>query len=127
MAIDIRIVGKNAQLYRRSNGHVVGHIGKNGAIVAVCNGEVAAVLYADGQVKRYKAATRQFIGSANVDDALTLAITIDCLAIISRTSIRYFDPWTGIPGSRPRLPARPIETATAIGKIRKLAQSSPLT
>jgi hypothetical protein len=120
MAIDVRIVGKNAQLYRRSNGHVIGHIGTSGAIVAVCNGEVVALLYADGQVKRYNAATRRFIGSANVDDALTLAITIDCLAIIGRTSTRYFDPWTGISGSRPRLPARPIETATAIQKLRGL-------
>lgn len=125
MSIDARIVDGHVQVYHRIGGHVLGTLGKANPIKAVSNGDVIAVLYADGTIQRYSAHTRAFLGAISLHGAMALAMTADALYVIHQAGagvgLRRYAPGTGRQISHPLDKATANSRPTAIRKIRKLA------
>lgn len=123
MEIDARIVDGRVQVYRRKDGHAFGTLGKANPRSVVSNGDVVAVLNADGAIERYRAHSRTFLGAARHQGALALAITDDSLYVIHRAGLRRYDPETGRQMSPLVVAATAKPRRTAIRMIRALASS----
>ncbi len=123
MEIDARIVDGRVQVYRRSDGHALGTLGKANPRSVVSNGEVVAVLNADGAIERYRAHSRTLLGAARHHGVLALAITADSLYVIHRAGLRRYDPETGRQMSPLMVTGTANSRPTAIGMIRALASS----
>jgi hypothetical protein len=121
MEIDARIMDGRVQVYRRSDGHALGTLGKANPRSVVSNGEVVAVLNADGTIERYRAHSRTFLGAARHHGSLALAITADSLYVIHRAGLRRYDPETGRQMSPFLVTAPAKPRRTAIRMIRTLA------
>lgn len=127
MDIDARVIDGRVQVYRRSDGHALGTVGKVNPRLAVCNGDVIAVLYASGTIERYRASSRTILGLAHHHGALTLAITADSLFVIHGAGLRRYDPETGRQMSPLMVTGGDNSRTTAIRKIRALAKSKKPT
>ncbi len=123
MEIDARIVDGRVQVFRRSDGHVLGTLGKANPLVAVSNGLVVAALYPTGTIERYRARSRAFLGAITNHGAMALAMTADSLYVIHRAGLRRYDPETGRQLSPLVVTGNANSRPTAIRKIRALASA----
>ena len=127
MSIDARIIDGHTQVYHRIGGHVLGTVGKARPVDVVSNGDVIAVLNADGTIQRYSARTRAFLGAISLHGAMALAMTADALYVIHQAGagvgLRRYAPGTGRQISRHLDKATATSRPTAIRKIRSLASA----
>ncbi len=125
MDIDARIVDGHVQVYRRSGGHVLGTLGKANPIKVASNGDVIAVLFADGTIQRYSAHTHVFLGAITLHGAMALEMTDDALYVIHRVGagagLSCYTPATGRQIRHHLAKATANTRPTAIRKIRALA------
>lgn len=125
MEIDARIVDGHVQVYRRSDGHILGTLGKANPVDVDSNGDVIAVLNTDNTIQRHSARTRAFLGAVNLHGAIALAMTADALYVIYRVGagagLRRYAPATGRQMSPLTVTSSTDSRLTAIHKIRALA------
>lgn len=123
MDIDIRILDGRARVFRRSDGHVLGTVGKANPIKVDSNGDVLVVLYADGTIERYRAHSRVKLGSIRHRGALDVSVVGNSLYVIHSHGFHRYDPETRARLSPLVATGSANRQTTAIRRIRALASA----